>query len=1063
MGRPSDFLRISHRRWPSGAGLWDPAARDARTLIYAFGEFELEPSTYQLQRGGEAVKLEPKVFDVLHLLVRLRERVVTKAELLETVWAGEHVTESALPRAVTAARKALKDDRVRQAWIRTVHGRGYRFVGTVREIGGERTRAPDTSVGSTAGAVPATAPLVGREDAIARAVAALDEAAAGRGRMLLLFGDPGIGKTRTAEALLEIARGRGFEAIGGRCYEGEGAPAFWPWVQILRGCTEEADGDELAVELGRDAATVVHLVPELAERLARAPAPLPSGGDEARFRLFDGVARYLIHRSQARPLVLFVDDLHWADKSSALLLRFLAQEMRSSPLLVVGAYREVELRRGSPLSEVLADLTRLEHSERIALRGLGREAVGDLMETGLGARPEAALVDAVVEITQGNPFFLNETLRLLRAEREPGGGASDRAEWDAALPQGLRDVIGRRLDGLSDACNRALTFAAVIGPEFSLPVLAGFVGSSAAAMLETLDEAVRARVIAESPEAPGRYVFSHALIHQSIYEELPTPVRVRRHRELAELLEQLHQADPEPHLDQLAHHLFQAAPGGDVDKAVDYAARAGRAADELFAYEEAADWFTHALQALDLRAPDDPERRCELLIELGNAYDQAGERQRMRDVFSDAFERARSLGRPDLLALAAIGFAGRTERGTPDTGMRVLLEEALDALGDRDPVLRIRLLYYLSGTPPYSDDFETREALGREAAELARSTGDPLALFVGLTARSWSLTGPDYVDERLALADEQLELAERIGRSEPRINGLETLLRSLLALGEMARADREIANYVALAEELRQPAYRFMSRMYLVGRALSTGRFDDAMRLSAEGLELGTAAQHPATGPAFWGQRMWLHMVRGDVEAIPRLVEPMRNEDVWIPEPAKPMLAIWQVLDPLVDGREDEARRLYERALDGGIVESRHDEHWLSACANLTVLAVALGDARRAEQLYALLSPYAHLLAAHDLLRADLGPVAHYLGMLARIRGDGDAAREHFEAALAFNTRTGARPWLARSQAELADCLRERGDRARGDALEAEACRTAAELGLVRLRLGDPNEMRRPA
>lgn len=1017
-------------------------------MVYAFGEFELDPATYQLRWGGVPVKLEPKVFDVLHLLVRHRERVVTKAELLETVWTGEHVTESALPRAVTAARKALKDDRVRQLWIRTVHGRGYRFVGAVGE-GGVEAAAPE-SPGRRA---QAASPLFGRDEALARMTSALDDAAEGRGRMLLLFGDPGIGKTRTAEALLEVARGRGFEAIAGRCYEGEGAPAFWPWVQILRGCTEEAEGDELAAELGREAATVAHLVPEVAERLGEAPAPLPSGGDEARFRLFDGVARYLLHRSQRRPLVLFVDDLHWADKPSALLLRFLAPEIRASPLLVVGAYREVELRRGSPLAEVLGDLTRLPHSERVPLRGLRRDAVGDLVTSGLGARPDAALIDAVAEITQGNPFFLNETLRLLRAEHGLAGGSGDREAWDAALPQGLRDVIGRRLDGLSEACNRALTLAAVMGTEFSLPVLARFAAEAPDPMLETLDEAVRARVIVESPEAPGRYAFSHALIQQSIYEDLPTPVRVRMHRQLGVLLEELYRSAPEPHLDRLAHHFFQAAPGGDVDKAIDYAARAGRAAGQLFAYEEAAGWFTHALQALDLRTPDDPERRCGLLLELGNAWDQAGERQRMREVFSEAFERARALGRPDLLALAAIGFSGRTERGTPDTGMRPLLEEARDTLGDRDPALRARLLYYLVGTPPYADHAETRLALGREAAELARRSGDPLALFEGLSARSMSLTGPKYVDERLGLADELIALAPRLGRAEARFTGLETRLRSLLQLGDTVAADRDIATYVDLAEELRQPAYRWIARMYQVARALSTGRFEAAARLIGECFEFGRAAQHPATGPSFWGQRMWLHMVRGELEQMPGLVDPMLRRDVWIPEPARPFLRVWQAMDALLRGRTEEARSTLEAVAAPAFEELTCDEHWLSAVAMLAIVSVALEDETHAALLYERLAPYAHLIVVHDTLRSDLGPVAHYLGMLAAARGDRDAAREHFEAALTKTTRMGARPWRARAQAELADLCREQGDPGRAAALEQEARATAAELGLTRLRL----------
>lgn len=1030
---------------PRRRDLWDPVGTGSEFVIYAFGEFELDTGTYELRRDRLAIRLEPKVFDVLLLLVRHPERVVTKTEFLETLWAGEHVTESALPRAITAARKALKDDRVSQTWIRTVHGRGYQFAGDVRECGAPVERSSSPNREHPSAALPA---LVGREAALTRMTGALREAEEGRGRLLLLFGEPGIGKTRTAEAFLETARERGFEVLSGRCYEGEGAPAFWPWVQILRGCTEELEGDELVAELGREAATVVHLVPELALRLAEAPAPLSSIGDEARFRLFEGVTRFLLRRSHAKPLALLLDDVHWADKPSALLLRFLATEMKSHRLLVVGAYRDVELRRGSPLGAVLGDLSRSPRSERIRLHGLGREAVGRLVEDSLGAPPENVLVDAVAEITQGNPFFVNETLRLLRAERASG---EDAEAWEAALPQGLRDVVGRRLDGLSPECNRVLTRAAVIGMEFALPVLARFADAARAALLETLHEAVGARVIVESPERPGCYAFSHALIQQCIYEELPTPVRVRLHREVGQVLEALYHENPDPHLDALAHHFFQAAPGGDVDKAVDYAARAGAAAQRLFAYEEAAGWYTRALQALDLRSPDDATRRCELLLALGGACDESGDRPAMRDAFSQAAERARSLGRADLLALAAIGFSGRTERGTPDTGMRALLEEALAALGDGDPGLRARLLNHLVGTPPYDDSDDMRLAMAREAGELARASGDPVALIAGVGARAWALMGPDHVEERLRVAD---ELDALQGGAEAKFTCLEARLRSLLVLGDMERADREIADYVQLADELRQPVFRFIAHMYLVARALSCGRFAEAETLIARGHAYGEAAQHPAATPASWGQRFWLEVVRGDLPSLSDVLSPLANQDVWVPGSGRYLVEVLGAIEALASRREPEARRRFDDVAEHDFLDVPRNEHWSSTMAMCTILAANLGDARRAARLHEILAPYAALNTMHETLRSDLGSVAYFLGLLARTQGRLDQAAADLETAIEANARMGALPHLARSQAELAEVLAERGrpdDAPRVSRLREHARATATALGMVSL------------
>jgi len=360
-------------------------------VIFSFESYELDEPSFELRRSGEVVKLEPKVFDVLRYLVANRERVVTKTELLDSLWPGEHVTDTAIPRAVTAARKAIGDDRSRQALIRTVHGRGYQFVARVEERGGSEAQVPAQREAPD----PATQVFVGRESALEHLEAALTDAAARRGRVVLLFGEPGIGKTRTAEELCELARRRGFDVVQGRCHEGEGVPAFWPWVQVLRSVIEEVPDADLADEVGYDADAIAHLVPELAERLGSTPPQLPPGADEARFRLFEGVTGYLRRRSAHKPLVVLIDDLHWADEPTSLLLQFLAREVKDSALLLIAGYREVEVRRGNPLGAVLGEISREPHAERIALRGLDDDQVAHFFEAVVGATPDKALVEAV--------------------------------------------------------------------------------------------------------------------------------------------------------------------------------------------------------------------------------------------------------------------------------------------------------------------------------------------------------------------------------------------------------------------------------------------------------------------------------------------------------------------------------------------------------------------------------------------------------------------------------------------------------------------------------------------
>jgi DNA-binding winged helix-turn-helix (wHTH) protein/tetratricopeptide (TPR) repeat protein len=1040
-------IQEAARRGPRRVHL--PAARrlcDPPGVIYAFGSYALDEESFELRREGEAVKLEPKVFDVLRHLVANRERVVTKTELLDALWPGEHVTESAVPRAVAAARRALADDRTRQSLIRTVHGRGYQFVAPVATRGARgvapEARRPDLR--------DATASVfVGREGALERLEAALAEAASGRGRMVLLFGEPGIGKTRTAEVLCERARARGFDVVQGRCPEVEGAPAFWPWAQVLRALTEEIPEGDLAADLGRSADAIAHLVPELVERLEPGPAALPSGGDEARFRLFDGVSSYLHRRAAQRPLVILIDDLHWADEATSLLLRFLAREGVESALLVIASYREVELRRGGPLTEVLAEISREPHAERIPLRGLDRAAVARFLEAA-GAAPDAALVDAVSEITQGNPFFLWETVRLLRAEGTLAQAAS-RSAWDASLPQGLRDVVGRRLDRLSEPCNRLLSLASVIGPEFGTNVLQRFAGQAADPLLELLHEAVRARVIAESPEAPGRYAFGHALIRQTLYEEIPTPVRVRLHRELGEVLERVHGAG-DAYVGELAHQFYQAAPGGDVDKAIDYAARAGSVAHRLLAYEEAAAWFGRALQALDLRAPDDPGRRCELILDLGDALASAGDRRRSRSTFRDAAERARALGRADLLARAALGFAGRTERGSPDSDMRVLLEEALETLGEQRPELRARLLSYLVGTPPYNDSVETRLELSRQAVELARESGDSEALLWALAARCWAMPGPDHLAPRLELALELMAMAEKERSIEFRLASLESQFRSRLLLGDVDEVDRLVTVYDSLAQELRQPQYLFLASMNRVARALSSARFEEARQEIEAGFALGRRIQHPAANPLYWGQRFWLYRERGDAEQLAVSAEPMvRAGREWISDSVLRAADGMRLWTAYVQGRSDEARVLYEKLAHADFLDIPRDEHWFILIAQATEMASCFGDVPRLERLAALLRPVSHLNVVHDLLRTDLGSASHFLGVCERELGDAGAAVAHFEAALVMNERLRAPAHLARTRVELADALlrrRGRGDAARAAALLEQARATARDLGI---------------
>ena len=1018
-------------------------------MIFAFGDFELDESLYQLRRRGEVVRLEPKVFDVLAYLVRRRERVVAKDELLAQLWPGEFVSETVLPRCITAARKAVGDDPTAQKVIQTVHGRGYRFVAPLA----------DDAQGEGVETAPPTGLFVGREQAMAELRAALEQALAGRGQLVFLVGEPGIGKTRTAEELGALARRRGARVHGGRCYEGDGPPAFWPWVQVLRACVRDAD-PRLLVELGPAAADIAELVPEIRQSLPRLP-PSPSlPPEQARFRLFDGVATFLRIAARTRPLVLILDDLHWADKPSLLLLQFLAREIRDARLLLVGTYRDVELRRQHPLAQVLGDLAREPLCRRVVLRGLGEADVEQYIAGVLGAAPPGVVAGAVHRMTEGNPFFVGEIVRLLLAEgrlAHPHRVTS----LEGTLPQGVREAIGRRLDALSEECNRVLALAAVLGREFDVNVLERMAELARERLLELLDEAVGARILTEPSGAAGRYSFSHTLIRETLYDELTMPLRVRRHRRAGEVLEDLHRADLDPCLPELAHHFFQAAPGGDAERAVRYATRAAERARQLLAYEEAAGHYERALQALDLNPGDDAER-CRILLALGDAQSSAGERDRARITFERAAALARGLGRPAEFARAALGFGGLGEMGMPrDDALLRLPAEALRMLGDGEPSLRVRILARLTGTAPYSDSLETRHALSQQAVALAQQTGDRHTLLVALAARAWALLGPDHVEERLEVATELLRIAEAAGDKAMVLFGHEFRMGVFLVLGDIPAADREIDAAARVAEEIRQPVYSWFTTWWRASRALCDGRFAEAEGLREAALAMGRRIQHPGATAIAQGQAIWLAGERGEPpEAFDAGFQFLLD---YYP-PAATVLRAGEAAY-LAEAGDSEAQSRFETLAAGEFADIPRDEHWLVTLTVLAQACAALRDVRRAAMLYELLCPFAQRNVVHDLLRTYNGSVSLHLALLAQAMGKLDAAARHFEDALAMNARIGGRPFLARTQTAFAGMLLDRGraaDRRRAAALLDQAMTCVDELGLVEVRR-KATELRRRA
>lgn len=674
--------------------------------------------------------------------------------------------------------------------------------------------------------------------------ASLADALGGHGRLMLLVGEPGIGKTRTAQELTADARRRGARVFTGRCHEGEGMPPFWPWVRIVRAYLRECDLATLRADLGTGAVDIAAVIAEVRERLPKLPPAPILEAEQARFRFFDSFTSFLKNVAGTQPLVLMLDDLHWADASSLLLLQFLVRELDDAPLFIIGTYRDVELELHHPLRQTLGEVARASGSQTLHLRGLAPQEVAQVLHHFTGVSPEETLTTAVHQQTEGNPFFLTEVVRLLASEGQHSPILTPQSVSAFPVPQRVLDVLSRRLARLSAECLRVLTLASVIGRDFTLTVLTRASDLSSPHILQALEEALGAQIVIPEQQTLSSYSFSHALMRETLYRELMLIQRVTFHRQVGEALESLSGADPAPYLTELAYHFGVAAQGGTaVEKALRYATQAGEQATLLLAYDEAATQYQSALHLLTLQTPDEM-RRCDLLLALGDAYRRAGQSPQAKATFLDAASSARQRQHVQQLAHAALGFAGLwVPVGMVDKTAVALLEEALRALGKEEDGLRARLYARLATEFWFATSREQRMALSQQAVRLARRTNDQKILGYCLLAHHLALWGSPRLEEQLATTVEVLQLADQTGDLELTLHGYSRRVVDLLEVGDLFALEAVMAKQARVAEHLRQPAHVWFTVIFQAMRSVMAGQFAEGERLARQALVLGRRAQ----------------------------------------------------------------------------------------------------------------------------------------------------------------------------------------------------------------------------
>jgi DNA-binding SARP family transcriptional activator len=879
--------------------------------------------------------------------------------------------------------------------------------------------------------------FVGRSHELSLLLAGLGDALSGRGRLVLLIGEPGIGKSRLAEELVHQSRARGATVLSGRSWEAGGAPAYWPWVQVLRAYVRDCDLDALRSHLGAGAPYLAQILPELRDRLEDLAEPVSLESDGDRFRLFDALTEFLDRASRDSPIVIVLDDLHAADASSLVLLQFVTRALSSMHVLVVGIARNVDPVPAEDLNALLGELTREPVTRRLSLGGLSREEIAEYVESSFEIA-SSAFVDALHEETEGNPLFVTETVSLLAAEGTTLGDAA------ITIPESVRDVISRRLARLSEECNRVLLLASILGREFTLDGLARISGVEEPALLETLDEAMVARVVVEAPGVPGRLRFAHVVTRDTLYEGLTGARRAQLHRRALNGLEELYGSDSSAHLPELAFH---AAAANEREKALAYARKAGDRALVELAYEDAARHFGAALDALVVVAPGDEPTRCNLLLSRGLAEARAGELELSRQTFLAAAAIARRLGLTRELAQAAVGYgAGHMwSRAGSDPHLVPLLEEGLRVVGPDEAELRTRLLARLAGALRDEHSRSRRDALSREAVELARRTGSPSALAYALDGRTGAIIAPDTLDECLELSAELCAVSKEIGDREQLSQGHDCSGVAYSVLGDTDRAEAEFAAARAVAEGLGQPAKLWQTKSSLAAVMLATGRLDEGEELSSAAYELGRRAQPEMAIPVYELQRFTLCDHRGALEDVEPAVRGLVAS-----YPRRPALrCVLAYVNARIGRWEEAMRTLGELASDRFSVVP-FDQEWLLAMSLLAETAALVRDDESGLVLYELLQPWAHLHAANPA-EGIRGSISRSLGLLAAAAGQLSHAEGHFDHALETNARAGLRPWLAETEHDYASMLLERGDpgdEERAGLLRSSAQATADELGL---------------
>ncbi|MCZ7683009.1 MAG: AAA family ATPase [Sandaracinaceae bacterium] len=989
-----------------------------------FGDFVLDEARRELTRGGRPVELQRLPFEVLLYLVEHRDRAVSNEELLAHVWRGTRVSRGAVAQAMLQLRRALGDDARNPEIVRTVRGHGFRFCAAVRPVGGASLEPEPPPAG--------VAHVRGRDAELAWLRASFDEAAAGRGSVVLIGGEPGIGKTTLLEAAAAQLGARGALVVWGRSSEDRSGVPFFPWASVAQALIGSSRTRERALALTSERNALLSLFPSLHPRSAVAKAGLVArvANSETRARAFAAVDSLLAAIAELVPTVVLLDDWHAADVPSQLLLAFLAPKLKDRAVLVIAAHRDID-----PSDESRALRDAIDARARLSLRGLSREASGALLEERRGEAPSAALLDRVMQLTGGSPFLLAEVARVL-AMRDARDLPEDLEAAFRVPDRGLA-VARRALAGFDGPARAALEACAVLGRELEIDLAAQLLAQTPAELRVTLAPAEERGSIER--RGSDRIAFAHALIWQALHDAIE-PARAKDlHLRAARALEARLADDPDLARD-VANHLARSGVPEAAARAASYWMSAGERAMAQLAFEEAASLFARAGSSFD--AEGDARARIAVL-RRGEALRCAGRLKDAIECFERSSELARAASDWPALAEAAIGY-GQTQKGFGDARLIGLLQEALAHDDALDLVRRARILAEL-GFALRQLEQEAAFQVVAQAVALAEQSGDPRTLARALVAWRWNVRGSELAPALLEVSTRAVELAERAGDLGLALDAMTWRAGDLLENGEVSAFDRELERHAQTAEQLGQPYHQLVALRFTAVQHLLRGRFALAEAAADRAREEGHAIGEETAEVVYWIELVPIRRELGRIVEV----EPFARAIL----AAVPSL-VWRAFLGLIlawTGRAEEARVELSAALSG-LHTVASGFNWMVTLAFLAELASIVGAEDEARLLYERLLPHAdhHVCVAGGSLY--WGPVRRYLGLALAASGRLDDAAAMLTEALDATERLGTPHWEARVALDLArvEARRARIESAAAFARRAAGAAERLELSQVR-------------